>query len=117
MAAVGGGAVGGGDRHRLAAGAICQGSKALLQLGFGHADYFHANSVIHSKSTPNPVPKQLGGAADCSCLVICPVFVARDLSGLRTARKGGGRWARRRCCKGYGRCGSKRCSLGMSGVS
>jgi hypothetical protein len=30
----------------------------LLQLGFGHADHFHANSVIH------PVPKQLGGAAE-----------------------------------------------------
>src|SRR5437667_11892197 len=57
-------AVRGGDRHRLAADAICQGSKALLQLGFGHADHFHANSVIHSKSTPNPVPKQLGGAAE-----------------------------------------------------
>jgi hypothetical protein len=36
----------------------------LLQLGFGHADHFRANSVIHSKSTPNPVPKQLGGAAE-----------------------------------------------------
>src|SRR5580704_4550709 len=57
-------AVRGGDPHRLAAGAVCQGSKALLQLGFGHADHFHANSVIHSKSTPNPVPKQLGGAAE-----------------------------------------------------
>src|SRR5207253_2158385 len=57
-------AVRGGDRHRLAAGAIRQGSKALLQLGFGHADHFHANSVIHSKSTPIPVPKQLGGAAE-----------------------------------------------------
>ena len=43
--------------------------------------------------------------------VSCPGFVARDLSGFRTARKGGGRWARRRCCKGYGRCGSKRCLL------
>src|SRR5712675_443190 len=64
IAAVRGGDVGGGDRHRLAAGAICQGSKALLQLGFGHADHFHANSVIHSKSTPNPVPKQLDGAAE-----------------------------------------------------
>lgn len=62
--AVRGGAVRGGDRHRLAAGAVCLGSKALSQLGFGHADYFHANSVIHSKSAPNPVPKQLGSAAD-----------------------------------------------------
>src|SRR5256714_8817028 len=59
IAAVRGDAVGGGDRHRLAAGAVRQGSKALLELGFGHADHFHANSVIHSKSTPNPVPKQL----------------------------------------------------------
>ena len=24
----------------------------------------HASSVIHSKNTPNPVPKQLGGAAE-----------------------------------------------------
>src|SRR5580704_11686088 len=64
IAAVRGGAGGGGDRHRLAADAVCQGSKALLQRGFGHADHFHANSVIHSKSMPNPVPKQLGGAAE-----------------------------------------------------
>ena len=37
--------------------------------------------------------------------VSCPVFVAGDLSGFRSARKGGGRRARRRCCRGYGRCG------------
>src|SRR5260370_718523 len=57
-------AVRGGDRHGLAAGAGRQGSKALLQLGFGHADHFHANSVIHSETTPNPVPKQLYSAAE-----------------------------------------------------
>ena len=49
--------------------------------------------------------------------MICPVFVARDVSGFRTARKGGGEWARQECCKGYGRCVSRDCSSGMSGTS
>src|SRR6476660_1480461 len=53
--------------------------------------------------------------ASCSCLVIGPVFVARDLSGFRTARKGGGEWAGQKCCNGYGRCVLRDCSSGMSG--
>src|SRR5947209_3615862 len=48
---------------------------------------------------------------------MCPVFVARDLSGFRAARKGGGEWAGRKCCKGYDRCVSRGCSSGMSGAS
>jgi hypothetical protein len=48
---------------------------------------------------------------------VCPDFVARDLSGFRTARKGGGGWAGQDCCKGYDKCVSKDCSSGMSGVS
>jgi hypothetical protein len=34
----------------------------------------HANSVIHSKNTPNPVPKQLGGAAERKHAAVAGLF-------------------------------------------